>query len=110
MANDHLILPGDQEVNPGTPADVDPLLHVDSGPILFAKPRTMHIDNSMLPTILARQPVVIEFDENQGVISEIGNAVLRRNAPGRRARAELVRTVYPNVPNGHGSIANCLIL
>jgi hypothetical protein len=70
--------------------DVDPPLHVDSGPILFAKPGAVHIDNSMLPAILARQPVVIEIDETQGVLSEIENTVLRRNAPvGHRAHAEL---------------------
>src|ERR1700722_10441666 len=60
---------------------VDPPLHVDSGPILFAKPGAVHIDNSMLPAILVRQSVVIEIDEAQGVPSEIENAVLRRNAP-----------------------------
>ena len=50
--------------------DVEPPLHVDSGPILFAKPGTVHIDNSMLPAILARQPVVIEIDETQGVLRD----------------------------------------
>jgi hypothetical protein len=71
--------------------DVDPPLYVDSGPIRFARPRTMHVDNSILPAILARQPVVIEIDETQRILSEIENTVLRRNAPmGRRAQAELV--------------------
>ena len=51
--------------------DVDPPLHVDSGPILFAKPGAVHIDNSMLPAILARQPVVIEIDATQGTLSEL---------------------------------------
>ena len=50
--------------------DVDPPLHVDGGAILFAKPGTVHIDNSMLPAILARQSVVIEIDGTQGVLSE----------------------------------------
>jgi hypothetical protein len=51
----------------------------------------MHVDNSMLPAILARQPVVIEIDETQRILSEIENTVLSRNAPiGRRAQAELV--------------------
>ena len=51
--------------------DVDPPLHVDSGPIFFAKPGAAHIDNSMLPAILARQPVVIEIDATQGTLSEL---------------------------------------
>jgi hypothetical protein len=51
----------------------------------------MHIDESILPPTPARQPVVIEVDETQGVLSEIENTILRRNAPmGRMAEAELV--------------------
>jgi hypothetical protein len=47
--------------------DFDPPLHVDSGPIFFAKLGAVHIDNSMLPAILARQSVVFEIDETQEV-------------------------------------------
>jgi hypothetical protein len=56
--------------------DVDPPLHLDSGSILFAKPRNRHIDNPMLPATPARQPVVIEIHETQGILSEIESIVL----------------------------------
>jgi|HubBroStandDraft_6_1064221.scaffolds.fasta_scaffold3341797_1 hypothetical protein len=68
--------------------DVDLPLPFDSQPILFAKPRTVHIANSIVPATLARRPVVIEIDETQGLVSEIEIAVARKEcANGRTVQA-----------------------